>query len=108
MDFGAVAVGETRERTLSITNVGSEPAVFSVIGVSSGSQHFTWNFGDFLQTCPLTGPVLLSPGERCELTVIAQPATSSGPGTPHEGTFRIGNFTTGETLVLIPLAVRAM
>jgi hypothetical protein len=105
LNFGAVARGETRERTLSVTNVGSEPADFSVIGVSAGFPLFTWDFFNFLDTCPLTGPgagVLLLPGETCKLTVIAAPDSSTLPGR-YEGQFRFGTST--QAAVLVPLRV---
>jgi hypothetical protein len=106
LEFGAVALGQTRERTVTITNVGTEAAVFSIMGPSTGFPIFNWNFTSFLETCPLMGGVFLSPGEMCTFTVTAQPPTSSEPGT-YEGTFRIGDLATGQAHVLVPLAVRA-
>ena len=105
--FGAVARGETRARTFSITNKGENPSTFSVIRVF-GFSLFTWNYATFLDACPLTGPgagVFLSPGDTCSLTVIAQP-THHAPGRYEGADMTLGTLLEINVRVPFTLIVR--
>ena len=112
LNFGAVAQGETRERTFSVTNIGSEPQLFTSMGVTSGFPLFTMDFSTFgSPTCPLTGaavPVFLQPGDTCTVTVTAAPTSSTLPGT-YEGEALLGRFIdadfTTEPKVIVPMTV---
>ena len=106
INFGSVARGDTRDRTVSITNTGSEPADFSRMGPALPFPLFSWNIGTFLDNCPLQGPAVpefLMPGDTCTLTLIAQPGSNVAPGR-YNGTFVIGVYQ-GPDLVVVPLSV---
>jgi hypothetical protein len=107
LNFGAMAQGETRVRTFSVTNTGSEPEAFTVMGVTVGFPLFMWDYSTFYDTCPLTGggvPVFLQPGDTCTVTVFAAPTSSTSPGT-YEGQFYLGTHTPTVDKVIVPMTV---
>jgi hypothetical protein len=108
LNFGAVAQGETRERTFSVTNTGSEPVLFTRMGVPDGLPLLRMDFSTFgSETCPLTGaavPVFLQPGDTCEVTVFAEPISSTLPGT-YGGAAVLGEHSPTVDKVIVPLTV---
>jgi hypothetical protein len=85
-DFGSVAVTNSAERTITITNNGSRTVFFNGVGVDDD-----WNFPSFAGCFATT----LAPGASCTQTPRFAPRTEG----PHNGTLSLSWNDTADTSV---------